>query len=71
LARPLTSCADHTYYRATKAQESINIIEQPFHIEKRLKFPYVKATLSTRQQTLKAYHQGHLIKALPYKLAIQ
>jgi putative transposase len=60
-----------SFIRLVSTQGNINILEQSFHIGKRLKFQYVKATLYTRQQTLKVYHQGRLIKALPYKLTVQ
>jgi hypothetical protein len=50
------------------AQGSITVLEQPFHVGQRYKCQYVKATLYTRNRTLKVYYRGRLVKELPYKL---
>lgn len=60
-----------SFIRLVSAQGTITILEQSFQVGKRIKFQYVKATIYTRQQTLKVYHQGRLVKELPYKLALQ
>lgn len=57
-----------TFIRLVSATGTINILEQQFKVGKRLKFQYVKATLSTRHQLLKVYHNGHLVKQLGYDL---
>jgi len=60
-----------SFIRLASTQGSISLLGQQFRLGKRLKFQYVKATLYTRQQTLKVYHQGQLIKQLPYKLPVK
>lgn len=57
-----------SFIRLVSAEGNINILEQPFKVGKRLKFQYVKATLYTRYQTLKIYHNGDLIKQFDYEL---
>ena len=57
-----------SFIRLVSAEGNINILEQGFKVGKRLKFQYVKATLYTRYQTLKVYHNGSLVKQLDYEL---
>jgi len=57
-----------TFIRLVSAEGNINILEQRFKVGKRLKFQFVKATLYTRYQTLKVYHQGRLLKQFDYEL---
>ena len=57
-----------SFIRLVSAEGTINILEQPFKIGKRLKFQYVKATLYTRNQTLKVYHNGSIVKLFDYEL---
>ena len=57
-----------TFIRLLFAEGHINILEQRFKVGKRLKFQYVKATLYTKHQTLKVYHNGRLVKQFVYKL---
>jgi transposase InsO family protein len=57
-----------TFIRLVSAEGHINILEQRFTVGKRLKFQYVKATLYTKHQTLKVYHNGRLVKQFVYKL---
>ena len=56
------------FIRLVSAEGNINILEQRFKVGKRLKFQYVKATLYTRYQTLKVYHNGGIVKQLDYEL---
>jgi putative transposase len=56
------------FIRWVSVEGQIDILEQAFHVGKRLKFQYVQATLDTQRQTLKIYHKGHLIKTFTYKL---
>jgi len=56
------------FIRLVSAEGNIRILDQTFHIGKRLRFPYVKATIETQRQVLKVYHKGRLIKSLAYKL---
>ena len=57
-----------TFIRLLFAEGHINILEQRFKVGKRLKFQYVKATLYTKHQTLKVYHNGRLVKQFVCKL---
>jgi hypothetical protein len=57
-----------SFIRLVSAEGNISILEQRFKVGKRLKFQYVKATLYTRDQTLKVYHKGHLVKQFDYEL---
>lgn len=57
-----------TFIRLVSSEGKVNILEQMFKVGKRLKFQYVKATLYTREQTLKAYHKGCLIRQFVYEL---
>jgi len=64
---PLTA-GKVTFIRQVSAEGDIDILEQAFHLDKRLKFQYVKATIETQRQVLKVYHKGRLIKTFAYKL---
>lgn len=57
-----------SFIRLVFAEGHINILEQRFKVGKRLKFQYVKATLYTKHQILKVYHNGRLVKQFVYKL---
>lgn len=59
-----------TFIRLVSAKGHIRILEQPFKVGKRLKFQYVKATLSTRRKSLKVYHKGRLVKEFAYELTV-
>jgi putative transposase len=58
-----------SFIRLVSAQGTINILGQQCKIGKRLKFQYVKATLYTKYQVVKIYHQGRLVKQFDYKLS--
>jgi len=58
-----------TFIRLVSVHGTINILDQPFKIGKRLKFQYVKATIYTTKQTLSVYHKGRLIKKFSYPLS--
>jgi putative transposase len=58
-----------SFIRLVSAQGTINILSQQFKIGKRLKFQYIKATLYTKDQVLKIYHKGRLVKQFDYKLS--
>jgi putative transposase len=60
-----------SFLRLVSAQGTINILEQPYQVGNRLKFQYVKATIFTRERTLKVYYRGRVVKDLLYKLAVQ
>jgi putative transposase len=64
---PLTA-GKVTFIRLVSAEGDINILDQAFHLGKRFKFQYVKATIVTQHQRLKVYHKGHMIKSFAYKL---
>lgn len=57
-----------TFIRQVRAEGDIDILEQAFHLGKRFKFQYVKATIETQRQLLKVYHRGRLIKSFAYQL---
>ncbi len=57
-----------TFIRLVSAKGGIHLLSQRFQVGKRLKFQYVKATIDTQRQTLKVYHQGHLVKQFAYPL---
>jgi len=59
-----------SFIRLVSAQGTINILEQPYRVGKRLKFEYIKATIVTDRQTLKVYRRGRLLKTFPYKLTV-
>ncbi len=57
-----------SFIRLVSAEGTMSILEQRFKVGKRLKFQYVKATLYTRNKTLKVYHKGHSVKQFDYEL---
>lgn len=57
-----------TFIRLVSAQGDIRILGEKLRVSKRLKFQYVRATLSTEHQVVKVYHNGRLIRRLSYKL---
>lgn len=67
--QPLPMCAGKvSFIRLVSSQGEIDILGQAMKVSKRLKFEYVRATLSTEGQLLKVYHNGRLIKRLRYPL---
>lgn len=59
-----------SFIRLVSAQGTMNVLGQQFKVGKRVKFQYVKATISTGPQTLKIYRRGRLCKELPCKLTV-
>lgn len=67
--QPLPVCAGKvSFIRLVSARGTINILGQVVKISKRLKFQYVRATLTTEARVLKVYHNGRLIKRLSCRL---
>ena len=60
-----------SFIRLVKSNGTVAILSQQFKISRRLKFQYVKATLFTKQQLLKVYHKGRLVKQFEYKLSVK
>lgn len=60
-----------SFIRLASPQGTINILKQPYQVGKRLKFQYVKATIFTRERTMKVYYRGRVVKDLPYQLTVQ
>lgn len=60
-----------TFIRLVKSNGTVTILSQQFKIGRRLKFEYIKATLFTKQQVLKIYHKGRLVKQFEYKLSVK
>jgi hypothetical protein len=58
-----------TFIRLVSVHGTARILGQSFKVGKRLKFQYVKVTLYTKYQRLKAYHKGKLVKEFPYPLS--
>lgn len=58
-----------SFIRLVKSNGTINLLSQQFKISRRLKFQYIKVTLYTKQQVLKVYHKGRLVKQFDYKLS--
>ena len=58
-----------TFIRLVSIHGTISILGQSFKVGKRLKFHYVKVTIYTKNQRLKVYHKGKLIKEFPYRLS--
>ena len=63
-----SSVGQVSFIRLVSAEGNINILEQQFKVSKRRQFQYVKATLYTRYQTLKVYHNGGIVKQFDYEL---
>lgn len=57
-----------TFIRLVSAQGQISVLGESLKIGKCLKFQYVKATLSTKTETVKIYHNARLVKQLSYKI---
>jgi hypothetical protein len=53
-----------TFIRLVSAHGRIALLGESLRVGKRLKFPYVKATLSTKTQTVRMYHGSRLVKQL-------
>jgi putative transposase len=60
-----------SFIRLVKANGTVNLLSQRFKVGRRLKFQYIKVTLYTKQQVLKIYHKGHLVKQFAYKLSVK
>ena len=60
-----------SFIRLVKSSGTINLLSQKFKISRRLKFQYIKVILYTKQQVLKVYHKGRLIKQFEYKLSVK
>ena len=58
-----------SFIRLVKSNGTVNVLSRQFKISRRLKFQYIKVTLYTKQQVLKIYHKGRLIKQFEYKLS--
>jgi putative transposase len=58
-----------SFMRLVSSSGTVNVLSQSFKVGKRLKFEYIKATLDTKQQVLKIYHRGRLVKQFEYKLS--
>ena len=59
-----------SFIRLVKTKGTINLLSQQFQIGRRLKFQYIKATIFTKQQVLKVYHKGRLVKQFDYPLSV-
>ena len=59
-----------SFIRLVKANGTVNLLSQQFQIGRRLKFQYIKATIFTKQQVLKVYHKGRLVKQFDYPLSV-
>lgn len=60
-----------SFLRLVREKGTIKILGQNFKIGKKLSYKYVKATLYTKEQTLKIYHKGRLVKQFDYPLPIK
>lgn len=60
-----------SFIRLVKSNGTVTILSQQFKIGRRLKFQYIKATLYTKQQILKIYFKGRLLKQFEYKLSVK
>lgn len=60
-----------SFIRLVKSNGTVNLLSQQFKLGRRLKFQYIKATLYTKQQVLKIYHKGRLVKQFTYKLSVK
>ena len=59
-----------SFVRLVKADGTVNLLGQQFQVGRRLKFQYIKATIYTKQQVLKIYHKGRLVKQFAYQLSV-
>lgn len=59
-----------SFIRLVKANGSINLLSQRFQIGRRLKYQYIKATIYTKQHSLKVYHKGQIVKQFEYPLSV-
>lgn len=57
-----------SFIRQVRSSGRITILNEKFFVGRRLHGEYVWATIFTRTQTLKVYHQGRLIKTFDYRL---
>lgn len=60
-----------SFIRLVHATGTVKVLEQQFKVGRRLKFQYIKAMLYTKEQVLKIYHKGRLVKQFEYKLAVK
>ncbi len=49
---------------------NITITSEKFHLDPDLAWDYVYATIFVKEQLLKIYHKGEVIKAFPYQLEL-
>lgn len=56
--------------RLVRADGSVNLLSQRFQIGRRLKYQYIKATIFTKQQVLKVYHKGRIVKQVEFPLTV-
>lgn len=67
----LPTCAGKvTCIRWVRPSGRITILGEKWRVGKRWKHRYVTATIYTKSQELKVYHQGRVIKRWPYKLPL-
>lgn len=59
-----------TFIRWVPAHGSIDVLGESVRVGRQRRFQYVKVTLDTLTQTLRVYHNGHLIKQIAFKLRI-
>lgn len=59
-----------SFIRLVRDKGSVNLLSQRFQIGRRFKFQYIKATIFTKQQILKVYHKGRIIKKFDYPLSV-
>jgi transposase InsO family protein len=59
-----------SFIRLVRKSGRITILNEKFKIGKRFKSKFVKATIFTKQQKLKVYYKGRIIKEFDYKLRL-
>lgn len=59
-----------TFIRWVRPSGRMTILGEKWNVGKRWKHQYITATIYTKSQELKVYHQGRLIKRWPYKLRL-
>ena len=59
-----------SFIRLVKGNGSVNLLSQRFQIGRRFKYQYIKATIFTKQQILKVYHKGRIVKQFEYPLSV-
>jgi hypothetical protein len=59
-----------SFIRLVKKNGRINIFSEKFYVGRGKKYEFVKATIFTKQQKLKVYFKGKIIKVFDYKLPV-